>query len=82
MEPERDKDVPNKHNPHALSWSNALHHCMCMPACAFEQNVEEWQGGRKKQKVCVSALGVSAVRVGRLRVCGSSLSLSRGTVGL
>lgn len=32
--------------------------------------------------VCVSVLGVSAVWVGRLRVCGSSLSLSQGTVGL
>lgn len=37
MEPERDKDVPNKHNPHALSWSNALHYHMCVFARAFEQ---------------------------------------------
>lgn len=35
--PERDKDVPNKHNPHALSWSDARLRYMCVFACAFEQ---------------------------------------------
>lgn len=49
MEPERDKDVPNKHNPHALSWSNALHHHMCVCPCLWT-NVEEWW--RKTDSVC------------------------------
>lgn len=54
MEPGRDKDVPNKHNPHALSWSNALHHRMCVSARAFEQ-MRKSDGGNRK---CVSVFWV------------------------
>lgn len=53
MEPERDKDVPNKHNPHALSRSTALHHrtCMCVFACAFEKGGRVMRGETKRALV-------------------------------
>lgn len=53
MEPERDKDVPNKHNPHALSRSTALRHrtCMCVFARAFEKGGRVMRGETKRALV-------------------------------
>lgn len=41
---------------HALSWSNALLHRMCVFARAFEQ-MRKSDGGEGGQKVCVSVIG-------------------------
>lgn len=38
--PERDKDVPSKHDPpRAFSWSNALQHRVCLPFEAVQERV-------------------------------------------
>lgn len=65
MEPERDKDVPNKHNPpppNALSRSNALRRGTCVFAHAFEKMRESDEGGNRKRAsvfwVCLKASGL------------------------
>lgn len=73
--PERDKDVPSKHDPpRAFSSSNALQHRMF----AF------WSSSGKSGWASQCSFGcVCDVRgAGPLLVCGSRLSLSRGTLGL
>lgn len=75
---ERDKDVWNKHNPQALSWSNALQHDV------FAFWTEEEEEAELFVSVCFGCVHfVSAFwGVGCLTVCGFKLSLSQGTVGL
>lgn len=69
-EPERDKDVPNQHNPHALSWSNALHHRMCVFARAFVQMSKSDKGNRKCASVFwVCLLSVLVVSESVVPVC-------------
>lgn len=74
MEPERDKDVPNKHNPHALSWSNALRLCVRVFARAYEQ--QEQRGGVTK---CVSVFWVCLL--GEWLVSESAVPVCHGLRG-